>query len=143
MKRPIAIGREILYVEYEECNFKEVYFKHIDEIDPKYFIRYDKEKNLAIVNNTAPQWYKELAALHENICCGHKYEDMVSGINDVKPEERCARIERFVIQNAGANKQSYILARISMFKILLDNNLCDESFRPSIKNTLDLLMLSL
>ena len=143
MKKFLSIGTELVEVEFTEQDFKEDYFKHIPDVDPTYLIRYDEEKDIAIVDTNAPQWYKELAALHETICCGGKYEDLVPGLTSVAPEERCSRIERFVLLNAGENRQAYILARIDMFRMLLDKKLCDDKFRPNIKHTLDVLILNL
>ena len=46
--------------------------------DPTWLVQYDKHRNCATVDKDAPTWYIELATLHEMICVGGLYEDIVN-----------------------------------------------------------------
>lgn len=93
-----------------------------------YLTKYDKGK--VYVDERAPQWYQELAALHEIICCGKQHED-ICALSDV-PLKRCADVEELVLMNAGEHRSRYIFERERMLEFVSTYNLTSLEDRPMI-----------
>ena len=109
--------------------------------DPTWLVQYDKHRNCATVDKDAPTWYIELATLHEMICVGGLYEDIVNKALRNGIEEgihRCESVERFILKIAGIHRQDYIEARIKMFELILEKHL-NPTMEAEMRNTLDML----
>ena len=91
-KKQFLVNDTVIVVNYEEADFTEA-LKGYADCDTTYLVRYDSSNNCAIVDQSAPEWYKGLAALHEMICCGHFFEDLVPNINKADQDHRCMCIE--------------------------------------------------
>lgn len=139
--KQVIVNDEVLEVKYETEKVQK-YFEN-KSFDVQFFVRYDQENNCVYVDEGAPEWYKLLAALHEMICCGHSFNDLVPKLNEVDDEHRCACVEKFVIDLAGEYREKYISARILMFTTLLDQKLCSKENRRMIEKTLEYLTLAL
>ncbi len=128
------IDGHTINVACEEADFSQ----YLGEVDypTEYLVRYNIRTRKIFVDIDAPEWYKELAALHEMVCCGHRYERLIPALSYTNPNQRCACIEEFIIKHAGEHRQEYIEKRLAMFKSLLDNDLCATSFRTSVENTI-------
>ena len=138
-KKQFLVNDTVIVVNYEEADFTEA-LKGYADCDTTYLVRYDSGNNCAIVDQSAPEWYKGLAALHEMICCGHFFEDLVPNINKADQDHRCMCIEKFIIDSVADEwAYPYAISRENMFKILLSNNLCTAEFRTSISKTLEYL----
>ena len=125
---------EIRYVEEDiRSQLGEVAF------ETKYLVRYNHDRDCAIVDKYAPTWYKKLASLHEMICCGEHFREFVPDISEASEDESCCLIEQYVISIAGPYRRDYILARAQMFRTLLKYKLCSKEYEPRIKRTLEYL----
>ena len=93
-----------------------------------YLARYNKGK--VYVDERAPEWYQELAALHEIICCGRQHEDICEISEDLI--RRCANVEEVVLMNAGENAKKYIFERKRMLEFISTYNLTSLETRPMI-----------
>ena len=139
--KQVIVDDEVLEVKYDTERVRK-YFES-EDFDVQYFVRYDHEKECVYVDEDAPEWYKIFAALHEMICCGHNYEDLVPKIDEVDADHRCMCVEKFVISLTGEYRDKYISARIMMFTTLLDCRLCSEENRKGIEKTLEYLTITL
>ncbi len=105
-------------------------------------VRWDPKEHIAIVDVNAPEWYKPLAALHEMICCGREFEELVPNlvVNGLRCEHYCACIEKFCLNAAGIDRTRYAFARREMFFILIEKHLCvDKGMLAQIKRTYDMI----
>lgn len=93
-----------------------------------YLVMFNQGK--VYVDERAPQWYQELAALHEIICCGKQHEEIceLSG----EPIRRCSEVENVVLMNAGEHRSRYIYERARMLDFISDHNLVSLEMRPMI-----------
>lgn len=110
--------------------------------DPTWLMQYDKHCNCATVDKDAPNWYIKLATLHEMICVGHLYGDIVSEIMQEDIQEgahHCESVERFILKIADEHRQEYIEARIKMFELILEKRL-NPTMQDEVKNTLAMLI---
>ena len=93
-----------------------------------YLTKFDKGK--VYVDERAPQWYQELAALHEIICCGKQYEDICELSDELI--RRCANVEEIVLMNAGEHRNRYVFERKRMLEFISTYNLTPLENRPMI-----------
>lgn len=125
-------GVKHILLEYETTNFRDEpsLRSRGAENHPAvmYLARYAKGK--VFVDERAPQWYQELAALHETICCGRKHEDICELSDELI--KRCASVEQVVLMNAGENKSRYIFERKRMLEFISTYNLTALETRPMI-----------
>ena len=134
----------VVKLKYETTNFSKhpALIKsglHKDRIVP-FLAMYDALRDITIVDERAPKWYKELAALHEMMCCGRKFEELLSSIPN--PILRCREVERLVMNNAGDYREEYCKIRTRMFDFILQNNLIAPDFRDGAQAAQTMLILA-
>lgn len=134
----------VVVLKYETTDFS----KHPGLIEAKlntdrivpFLAMYDAERRIAIVDERAPVWYKELAVLHEMMCCGRQFEQLLGSIPN--PTLRCREIERLVTDNAREYRNEYCIIRTRMFDFILRNNLIAPDFRDGAQATQTMLILA-
>ena len=83
----------------------------------KWLVSYDFMGKFTYVSEDAPSWYVDLACLHEEICIGGRYDDIL----DLPPGDfRRKGVEEFILSIAGEHREEYIRARIDMYEQLLE-----------------------
>ena len=135
MRSSISINGEPIYVVYDEADFT----KYIGDVDyeTKYLTKFNIRTNRVLVSPTAPEWYKKLAALHEMICAGRRYERLIPALRYTNYNQRSACIERFIIEQlSGEHRQEYIGIRLDMFRTVLKNDLYQPTFKANVENTI-------
>lgn len=134
----------VVMLKYETTNFSKhpdlvKSGLHMDRIVP-FLAMYDALRGITIVDERAPKWYKELAALHEMMCCGCKFAELLGSIPT--PILRCREVERLVTDNAGEYRDEYCKIRTRMFDFILRNNLIAPDFRDGAQATQTMLILA-
>jgi len=104
---------------------------------PQWLVAYDKEQGCALIDWMAPLWYMELASLHEMICVGGCYQDLVPDLDD--SDHHCEAVELFILSIAGEHREEYIRARHAMFNDVLGHNACAPDMRQRMMHTLVML----
>ena len=69
------------------------------------------------VSKDAPSWYVDLVCLHEEICIGGRYDDI---LDLPSGDFRRKGVEEFILSIAGEHREEYIRARIDMYEQLLE-----------------------
>ena len=127
-----------LEVRYKTCPWgHDVAVKQLGLEHTKWLVAYSEKGKIAIVDTFAPEWYINLAALHEMICMGDYYQDLVPGLDD--SVHRCEAVERFILSIAGEHRADYIRARRSMFGDVMEHNACNPKMRPRMERTVAML----
>lgn len=123
-----------LEVRFETCNWgDDVAVKQLGLEHTKWLVAYSEKGKFAFVDTFAPEWYINLAALHEMICMGDYYQDLVPGLDD--SDHRCEAVERFILSIAGEHREDYIRARHAMFGDVMGHNACNPKMRPRMTHT--------
>ncbi len=115
--------------------------KQLNIENPLWLVSYSHKDNTATADTNAPTWYINLAVLHEMICCGDCYTDVINRLTDFNiadDQHRCAETERFILSIAGQYRTAYIKARIQMFELILDKRL-NLAKEKQIRETLAML----
>ncbi len=115
--------------------------KQLNIENPIWLIGFSRKDNTATADTNAPTWYIDLAVLHEMICCGNCYTDVINRLTDFNiadDQHRCAETERFILSIAGQHRAAYIKARIQMFELILDKRL-NRAKEEQIRETLAML----
>lgn len=115
-----------------------IVLKKLEIDDPKWLVQYDRHAVAAVLDASAPTWYIELAALHELICVGGYYHDLVEKIVNggvVEGDRHCESVERFILEVSGKHRAEYIAARIEMLDLILQKGL-NRPLEPQLMHTL-------
>ncbi|MDR2063298.1 MAG: hypothetical protein LBQ02_00695 [Candidatus Nomurabacteria bacterium] len=127
-------------VEYQEFDFSRI----INDSASKFFVAYDAKNNVVTVDREAPQRYKELAALHEEICMGHLHQDFYAPSCEEQPD-RCLQTEYAILSPLKyIERVDYLRRRIAMFELLVKKEFdqCEkENFKEIIRRLNDALQL--
>ncbi len=91
-----------------ECNLTDI---------AKWLVFYDFMDKFTYVSEDAPSWYVDLACLHEEICIGGRYDDILKLPSS---DFRRKGVEEFILSIAGEHREEYIRARIEMYEQLLE-----------------------
>lgn len=115
----LNIGTEEVLIKYHPCDWTKSPFvkeRNLASIS-KWIVNYDMMNKYTYVSKDAPSWYVDLACLHEEICIGGRYDDIL----DLPPgDSRCRGVEEFILSIAGEHREEYIRARIDMYEQLLE-----------------------
>ncbi|MBO4855352.1 hypothetical protein J5500_03040 [Candidatus Saccharibacteria bacterium] len=128
-------GKEMtLEVRFETRNWgSDVAVKQLGLKHTKWLVAYSEKGKFALVDTLAPTWYINLAALHEMICMGDYYQDLIPGLDD--SDHRCEAVERFILSITGEHRADYIRARHAMFGDVMGHNACNPKMRPRMLRT--------
>lgn len=96
------------------------------------------KKKIPVVDIHAPEEYKKGAVAHEYFCCCNKEYDEPLGIRD--DENRCADVEKYVLEHFKGDKKSFIEQRKVMFNTVIDCGLnLNKDAIAKMKKALELL----
>ena len=115
----LNIGTETVQIKYRPRDWMKLPFVRERNLTgiTKWLVSYDFMGKFTYVSEDAPSWYVDLACLHEEICIGGRYDDIL----DLPPgDSRCRGVEEFILSIAGEHREEYIRARIDMYEQLLE-----------------------
>ena len=115
----LNIGTEEALIKYHPCDWTKSPFvkeRNLTSIS-KWIVNYDMMNKYTYVSKDAPSWYVDLVCLHEEICIGGRYDDI---LDLPSGDFRRKGVEEFILSIAGEHREEYIRARIDMYEQLLE-----------------------